>query len=68
MSTEKNDKVAMPGDPDESFEKMKRAAKPARKVDKDEKDEEGSETDRGTLTPVQYEDDGWNDLPVQMRE
>ena len=22
---------------------------------------------RGPLTPVQYEDDGWDDVPVQMR-
>jgi hypothetical protein len=38
------------------------AKKPARK-----KSESDSTEERGEMSPVQFDDDGWGDLPVQMR-
>lgn len=72
--------TAMPGDPDEAQfaastphndtdAPAKRRGRP-RKEDKDTESaqaEKAEAKERGIYTPVQYEDDGWGDLPEQAR-
>lgn len=70
--------TAMPGDADERMEKLRAEAKlrtprtPVRKKKDDDSDDndsvEETDTERGSLTPVQYDDDGYGDVPVQMRD
>lgn len=73
--------VAMPGDADEPLDKIQAERKVRASKDKDEKDEKrntepGGDNDlgdqpgtsRGVSTPVQFDDDGFADLPVQMRD
>ncbi len=39
--------------------------KPRKKAES--KDAEDAGEVRGTMTPVQYDDDGWGNVPIQMR-
>lgn len=41
--------------------------KTARKKTDTKDDTEDAGEVRGTMTPVQYDDDGWGNVPIQMR-